>query len=104
MDGGLYGLYAYDWGIIPADQVNGGKHTLLKAGLIYDTRDNEPNPMKGIWTEVQLIMAPRFLSDKTLGYTRLAFTHRQYFTIVPRDLNFAYLLSYQTRLTGDMPY
>ena len=102
--GGLFGLYANDWGIIANDQINGGKHTLLKVGLIYDTRDNEPNPMKGIWTEAQFIMAPQFLSDKSLGYTRLALTHRQYFTLIPRNLNMTYRVSYQTKLFGDMPF
>lgn len=104
VDGGLFGLYAYDWGILDPDQINGGKHTLVKAGLIYDTRDNEPNPMKGIWTEAQLIMAPAFLSDSELGYVKLALTHRQYFTLIPKTLNFAYRLSYQAKLAGDMPF
>lgn len=104
IDGGLFGLYANDWGILDPDQVNGGKHTLVKAGLIFDTRDNEPNPMKGIWTEAQLIMAPAFLSDSDLGYIRLALTHRQYFTLAAEDLNFAYRLSYQAKLAGNMPY
>jgi outer membrane protein assembly factor BamA len=102
--GGLFGWYAYDWGILPRDQINGGKHTLIKAGLIYDTRDNEPNPMKGIWTEAQLIVVPSFLSDKDLTYTKLILTHRQYFTIIPRDLNLVYRLSYQKKLTGEIPF
>ena len=102
--GGLFGNYANNWGIIPADQINGGSHTVLKAGLIYDTRDNEPNPMKGIWTEAQLLWSPSFLGNTSLSYTRLVITHRQYFTIIPEDLNFAYRLSYQSKLGGEMPY
>ena len=102
--GGLFGSYAYDWGIIPTDKINGGKHTLIKAGLVYDTRDNEPSPMKGIWTELQLIAAPSFLSDKDEGYSKLVFTHRQYFTIIPRDLSLVYRFSYQAKLSGTMPY
>jgi len=101
--GGLYGLYAYEWNIIPQDEINGGNHTLLKAGVIFDTRDNEPNPMKGIWTEAILVVAPSFLSNKDLTYGKLIITHRQYFTIVPRALNFAYRLSYQGKIFGDMP-
>ena len=102
--GGLYGRYAYNWDIIPQDQINGGTHTLIKAGLIYDTRDNEPNPMKGIWTEAQLQIAPSFLSNRNLTYTRLVITHRQYFTLIPRDLNLVYRISYQAKLTGEMPF
>lgn len=101
--GGLYGLYAYDWNLIPTDEINGGSHTLLKVGIIFDTRDNEPNPMRGIWTEAILVVAPSFLSNKDLTYGKMILTHRQYFTIVPRALNFAYRLSYQGKIFGDMP-
>ncbi len=47
----LYTDYV-NWGVIKADQANGGGHTILKGGLVYDTRDNEPNPFSGIWTEM----------------------------------------------------
>lgn len=99
----LYGDYV-NWGLIPAEQATGGGHTLLKAGLIYDTRDNEPNPFKGIWTEMQLHYAPSFLSNTDLGYTRLILTHRQYFTLIPDRMNLAYRVSYQGKLSGEMPY
>ena len=102
VDGGLYGDYV-KWGLIPTDQADGGNTTLFKLGAIYDTRDNEPNPMKGIWAEVQFLASPGFLSND-YGYTRMAITHRQYFTIVPKALNFAYRLSYQAKLTGTMPF
>lgn len=104
VEGGLFGSYAYQWGIIPEGQINGGSHSVLKAGLIYDTRDNEPNPMKGIWTEAQLIVSPAFLGNTSLSYARLVLTHRQYFTLVPEDLNFVYRISYQAKLGGTMPY
>jgi outer membrane protein assembly factor BamA len=100
--GGLFQDYI-KWGLIPSDQAKGGNTTILKLGAIYDTRDNEPNPMKGVWTELQFLAAPGFLSDAG-GYTRMALTHRQYFTIVPKSLNFAYRLSYQAKLSGEMPF
>ena len=92
------------WGIIPQDQADGGNTTLLKLGLVYDTRDIEANPMKGIWTEAQILMAPSFLGNGDLSYSRLAITHRQYFTLVPKVLSLACRLSYQAKLTGEMPY
>jgi len=104
VDGGLYGKYVNDWGIIPADQMSGGSNTLLKVGLIFDTRDNEPNPMKGMWTEAQVLWSPSFLGNSSLSYGRLVLTHRQYFTLVPEDLNLAYRLSYQAKLGEKMPY
>ncbi len=99
----IYGNYV-DWGLIPEDQAKGGGHTLLKAGLVYDTRDNEPNPFKGVWTELQLHYAPSFLSTTDYGYTRLILTHRQYFTLIPQWLNLAYRISYQGKLSGEMPF
>jgi outer membrane protein assembly factor BamA len=92
------------WGIIPENQAKGGNTTLLKAGVVYDTRDIEANPMKGVWTDLQLLMAPGFLGNGDLGYTRLAITHRQYFTLAPEVLSFAYRLSWQTKISGTMPY
>jgi len=102
IEGGLYQNYL-NWGIIPANEATGGIHTLLKAGIIFDTRDNEPNPMRGIWTDAVFIIAPGFLGDKNMTYGKLAITHRQYFTIIPRNLNFAYRLSYQGKLFGEIP-
>ena len=99
----LYDEYV-SWGVIPTDQATGGKTTLIKAGAIYDTRDNEPNPMKGIWTELQFLLAPSFLGNGDYAYSRIAITHRQYFTLYPEILSFAYRISYQGKLTGEMPF
>ncbi len=99
----LYQDYV-DWGVIKADQATGGNHTLLKGGLVYDTRDNEPNPFKGIWTEMQFHYAPSFLSNTQYAYTRIVFTHRQYFTLIPEWMNFVYRLSYQGKISGEMPF
>ena len=99
----LYGSYV-DWGLIKEDQASGGRHTLLKAGLVYDTRDNEPNPFKGIWAEMQLHYAPSFLSNTEYGYGRIILTHRQYITLIPEWMNLAYRLSYQGKIGGEMPF
>jgi len=99
----LYGYYV-DKGMIKPDQIHGGKHTILKGGLVYDTRDNEPNPFTGVWSEMQLHYAPAFLSDTDYGYARIVLTHRQYFTLIPEWMNLAYRLSYQGKIAGEMPF
>lgn len=99
----LYGDFI-SWGIIPDDQKNGGIHTLLKGGMVFDTRDNEPNPYSGMWTELQLHYVPSFLSNTDYGYGRLIFTHRQYFTLIPDWMNLAARVSYQGKLFGEMPF
>jgi hypothetical protein len=100
--GGLYGDFIR-WGLIPSDQANGGTTGAFKLGVKYDTRDNEANPMKGLWTEAMVLIIPGFISDG-YSYTRFAFTHRQYFTIFPERVNFGYRFSYQAKMTGHMPF
>jgi len=102
-DNSLYGSYV-DWGMIKEDQAKGGNHTILKGGLVYDTRDNEPNPFSGIWSEMQLHYAPSFLSNTDYSYARIILTHRQYFTLIPTWMNLAYRLSYQGNIGGEMPF
>ena len=98
----LYDKYV-GWGVIPADQATGGNVTYLKAGVVYDTRDNEANPNKGLWSEALIINAPGFLGND-YGFTKLLLSHRQYLTIFPNRLTFAYRLSYQAKIAGKMPF
>ena len=71
--------------------------------LFRSTRDNRPNPMKGIWTEAGVETSQTFLgSESTFG--KLYFTHRQYFTLIPEDLGFAYRLGYQQTIFGTVPF
>lgn len=99
---GLYENYQ-QWGIISTEEANGGFVPILKAGLVYDSRDNKPNPMKGIWTEAVLVGAPEFLGGES-AFAKIKFTHRQYFTLVPDNLSLVYRLAYQTTIAGDVPY
>ncbi len=100
---GLYDKYV-DWGVIPTDQATGGFLTNFKVGMVYDTRDNEPNPMRGMWSEIILVGAPKLLSNMESGFTKLVITHRQYFTLVKRKLSFAYRLGLQSTIFGKAPY
>jgi outer membrane protein assembly factor BamA len=93
-----------DWGFISADEKDGGWVNYLKAGVSYDTRDNEPNPMKGIWTEAVIQVAPGFLGNGDFGHVRFSITHRQYFTLIKNDLSFAYRVQYQQTLSGNAPF
>ena len=89
-------------GIIPVSLIRGGNTSYLKTGLIYDTRDNEVIPSRGIWDEAIFVTAPEFINNP-YGYTQIALTHRQYFSLYPK-LVFAYRLAYQTKLNGKMPF
>lgn len=99
---GLFQLYK-DWGIIPEQEQDGGFVPTVKAGLVYDTRDNRPNPMSGLWEEAVLEMAPEFLGAES-SFVKLSLTHRQYFTLVPKNLSFVYRLNYQATIAGHAPF
>lgn len=97
----LYDTYVTN-GLISDEEKNGGNVSIIKAGLVYDTRDNEFNPFKGMWSELVLIASPEFMSAG--NYTMLSATHRQYFTVVPDRMNVALRFGFQQKLSGDIPF
>jgi Omp85 superfamily domain len=99
----LYDEYVSS-GLINSNEADGGMVNLIKAGLIYDTRDRESCPMSGMWTELLVATAPRFLYNTENPYTKLIFIHRQYFTLVKDRVSFAYRLGYQGTISGDAPF
>ncbi|HOI31694.1 MAG TPA: hypothetical protein PLC47_02925, partial [Bacteroidales bacterium] len=100
------GLFEYyqQWNILPQEELNGGVFTGIKAGLVYDTRDFEASPSKGMWTSLLFYAAPKALSDLDEGFSRISFTHRQYLSLIPRKLVFAGRFSWQSRLGGHVPF
>lgn len=99
---GLYEKYQ-KWAIISQEEADGGFIPEFKAGLVYDSRDNRPNPMRGIWTEASLVGIPEFLGAES-SFAKINITHRQYFTIIPRDLSLAYRLAWQSTIAGQVPF
>jgi len=99
---GIFDYYK-QWDVISEKQSEGGNNALLKFGLIYDTRDIEANPSKGLWDEIILTAAPKGFGFESFT-TSLLLLHRQYFTLFPGRLSFAYRLGYQTKLSGDIPF
>ena len=81
--------------------LDGGFTNYVKAGLIYDTRDFEPAPSRGLWTDV-LFEHANTLWGSDYGYTRLTFTHRHYLTLRPR-LVFAQRFVFE-KGWGSMPF
>jgi outer membrane protein assembly factor BamA len=98
----LYDTYLKH-GAISENDAQGGLTNFFKLGLVFDTRDNEPNPMSGIWTEALVTTVPNGLGND-VSYTLLTATHRQYFTIIDKNLSFAYRLAYQGTIDGQIPF
>lgn len=98
----LYEKYQ-DWGIISEDEADGGWSSALRLGLIYDTRDLEPAPTKGIWAEAHAIVAPKLLGT-TKSYYQYSATFRQYLRLNKDRLVFAYRLAYQGTIGNYAPF
>jgi outer membrane protein assembly factor BamA len=100
---GLYELYRDSLGLILENEADGGWVNTVKLGIMWDSRDNRPNPMKGIWAEMGIEYAPGFLGNDW-SFAKFYITQRQYFTLVKEDLSLVYRLDYQTTLGGDVPF
>jgi outer membrane protein assembly factor BamA len=100
---GLYDNYV-TWGILDEKERDGGMNNFIKAGFVWDNRDNEPNPMRGIWSEIDFVIAPKFLGDGKYGFMKLALIHRHYITLVRERLSFVYRLAYQGTIAGTVPF
>jgi hypothetical protein len=99
---GLFERYQ-NLGLISPNEADGGWVNTLKAGLMWDSRDNKPNPMKGLWTEAGIEVSPKFMGNDW-GFSRFYFIHRQYFTLIENDLSFVYRVGYQSTVSGSVPF
>jgi outer membrane protein assembly factor BamA len=99
----LYDHYV-QWGILTPNEQSGGMNNFIRLGLVFDTRDNEPNPMHGMWSEMIFVVAPGFLSSNNFGFIKLSLIHRHYFTLIKNRLSFACRLGYQGTIAGKTPF
>ena len=99
----IFDLYR-QWGIISEDEAWGGLNSTVRLGLLYDTRDKEGAPSRGIWAEAHATLAPKWLGT-TNPYYRYSMTFRHYLPIVKNDiLTFAYRLNYEGTIGKTAPY
>ena len=89
-------------GVLTDAEKNGGLSLELNAGLVYDTRDMEAAPNKGIWAEA-------YLNGNFIGspYLKACAYFRQYISIpIPIPAGnpvFAYRLAWQHTIAGETP-
>lgn len=103
----LYNHYRAE-GVIKANEAAGGLRLELKAGFVYDTRDIEAAPNKGIWSEIYLNGSPDVFKD-SYRYLKLSAHWRHYIRIPvgfikAGDPVFAYHLAYQGTIAGEAPF
>ena len=90
-------------GVFSAAEAAGGSRLEVKAGLVWDTRDNEAAPSRGIWAEAYLNASPDVFGDG-YKYARLSAHWRQYLGLAGEKLVFAYHLGYQGTVLGQAPF
>ena len=99
----LYEQYR-TWGIIKDSEADGGLNSTVRVGLLFDTRDKEGAPSRGVWAEAHVMMAPKWLGT-TNPYYKYSATFRHYVPIVSNDrLTFAYRLNYEGTFGRTAPY
>lgn len=89
-------------GLIPEADTHGHRAE-LKGGLVYDTRDLEANPTRGLYATVTAT-GGMSISDGTRGSLVLAADFRHYVPIFPSLLTLAYQLSYKGLVAGSLPF
>jgi len=98
----LFDIYKKS-GVLSQNEANGGFAAGIRAGLVYDSRNKEGAPSRGIWAEAHITCSPKFLSED--GYYRYAATWRHYVPIVQNDvLTFAYRLNYEGTFGNYAPF
>lgn len=101
-DGSLYGLYKA-WGIIDPTEKANQTFSAVKAGILYDTRNVENNPTKGIWAEAHALIGPKWLGSSQEAY-KISATWRHYVPLGTEKLVLAYRLAYQGFLGKETPW
>jgi outer membrane protein assembly factor BamA len=94
-------------GLIRPNEAHGGHHLEFKAGLVYDSREHEADPTRGIWAELYAYGSPDILNGRGKDgyhYLKLAAHFRHYVPVWKDKIVFAYHLAYQGKLAGNAPY
>ena len=89
-------------GLIPGSDTYGHRAE-LKGGLVYDTRDFEPNPERGLYATVTA-SGGMSVSRGVRSSLVLAADFRHYVPIIPSWLTLAYQLSCQSLVAGSLPF
>lgn len=99
----LYSIYR-ESGLIRENEADGGNVTQVRAGLVYDSRDHDSDPSRGVNVEAALIGSPDIIDDEGYSNLRFSFMGSQYIPLVGDKLTLAYRLAAQLNICGETPY
>ncbi|MBQ9583642.1 MAG: BamA/TamA family outer membrane protein [Bacteroidales bacterium] len=92
-----------DDGVFTDAEAYGGSRLEMKAGAVFDTRDNESAPNRGLWAEAYLNGSPDIFAVG-YKYIRLAAHLRHYISLWPERMVLAYHIAYQGVIAGQAPF
>lgn len=96
-------LYYRQTDLIHEDEFKGGTSLELKAGFTFDTRDVELFPSKGMYGEL-LLVGNGDLKQWKYNYLQISAHWKQFISVIPKWLIFAYHLGFQHTLAGEIPF
>lgn len=99
----LYDLYVKD-GLINRNEAKGGNILQLKTGIVYDSRDREADPTRGIWGEAIVCASPDIIDRKGYNFAKLSAVFRHYVPLSTDKLTLAYRIGYQGTIAGRAPF
>lgn len=99
----LYKTYLQN-NLIRENEAQGGTHIEIKAGISFDTRDNETAPNRGLNIDAFFNGSPD-LFGTGFNYLKFNFHLRNYISLsASHRFIFAYHLAYQGTLLGEVPF
>lgn len=98
----LYELYR-ECNLIRENEADGGNVFQLRAGLVYDSRNHDSDPTRGMNIEATLTGSPD-IEGKGFGNMGFTFIGSHYVPVVSEKLTFAYRVGVQVKLFGEIPY
>lgn len=90
-------------GLIRQDEASGGDNIELKAGVVYDSRDFEWVPNKGMYGELY-VNGNVDLAHGKYHYGQVVAHFRHFVPIIFSRLTLAYHLGLQHQIAGEMPF
>ena len=91
-------------GLINSDEARGGNVLQLKSGMVYDSRDIEADPTKGMFGEFIVAFAPDIIDRRGYTFLKTNFSFSYYQPIWNRYITMAARLSAQFTPLGKAPY
>lgn len=95
--------YYRETGVLDSAQADGGNVTMLRTGLVYDTRDVEFNATKGMWLEGIISVSPKLPWIEN-PFVRASVILRNYFPLYRNKLTVASRLGWQDNLGKQAPF